>query len=420
MSRNFTPVGGAEAIGWLRERHRDHIKRGWVERRPLDSDVIPSGDALLICIGEDSGALRECCLCARPFTAKSVQCVAHARFEGSTTELPLGVVCDTCVAAGPGGLRTRLATTAIVAQNADYDDQFVETRWRLSKGRIHMPRLEDLLAARNALPGTPDGANSSLPPDEAPTLYPAFFDWWTGARSIAAQRVVALLDVAAPLSATHLLSGPAGTDFASLTLLIHVRSGRSDPLHVARFRPPPHETADLESALTAAGTGTLCLDGVDFLTGEQQSYLLKRMQEDCRARVVAITYADLRKRTRLGFYNEDLYCRLNVVPFAIPPVSASVEDVVHYLQTRIAQVRGPGHPLPTFDDEAAHMVTAYAWPGNHDEVKRVATVLASLPGDTITAADLPLADPTLPPADGAFGRVVRLVSTNAAWGRRMR
>jgi hypothetical protein len=150
MSRIFRAE--PDALAWVQGQYQEHIERGWVETGAVALDAnATAGDVLIIRIGEDTGAFRECCLCARWFTTHLVQCVAHARFDDST-EMRLGVVCDTCVAVGPEGVRMRLATNAGVTQHADQDAEFAETLSRLSKGRIEMPRLEHLLAARNAPP----------------------------------------------------------------------------------------------------------------------------------------------------------------------------------------------------------------------------------------------------------------------------
>ena len=57
-------------------------------------------------------------------------------------------------AAPPDGVRMRLVTNADVTHNFDKDEEFAETLWRLSKGRVAMPSLDRLLAARNAPPAS--------------------------------------------------------------------------------------------------------------------------------------------------------------------------------------------------------------------------------------------------------------------------
>jgi DNA-binding NtrC family response regulator len=71
-------------------------------------------------------------------------------------------------------------------------------------------------------------------------------------------------------------------------------------------------------------------------------------------------------------FREDLYFRLNVIRFAIPPLRERVEDVPllvdHYVNT-FSQTHKV--PLTEITGEAMDALKAYRWPGNIRELKNV-------------------------------------------------
>jgi two-component system nitrogen regulation response regulator NtrX len=111
-------------------------------------------------------------------------------------------------------------------------------------------------------------------------------------------------------------------------------------------------------------------------------------------RIVAATNKDLKMEIQNGNFREDLFYRLNVIPFVVPPLRERPNDIPllakHFLKEFcIAHCRS----LREFSEEALHVLAAYPWPGNVRELKNlVERVIILTPesedGQRISAADL--------------------------------
>jgi two-component system nitrogen regulation response regulator NtrX len=111
-------------------------------------------------------------------------------------------------------------------------------------------------------------------------------------------------------------------------------------------------------------------------------------------RIVAATNKDLRTEIQKGNFREDLYYRLNVIPFVVPPLRERKDDIPvlaeHFLREFSIL---HGRSLRALDAEAAKMLTSYPWPGNVRELKNLIERVMILTreeeeGTTITAAAL--------------------------------
>ncbi len=101
-------------------------------------------------------------------------------------------------------------------------------------------------------------------------------------------------------------------------------------------------------------------------------------------RVVAATNKDLRKAVAEGRFRQDLFYRLNVVSFRLPPLRERPEDILPLAEVFLA---GRGKSL---SPRARQRLLSYGWPGNVRELKNClerAALLGS--GDTIQPEDLP-------------------------------
>ena len=94
-------------------------------------------------------------------------------------------------------------------------------------------------------------------------------------------------------------------------------------------------------------------------------------------RVVAATNKDLKTCIERGEFREDLFFRLNVFPFHLPPLRERREDIPKML-TRFLSEYGQiyGKPDLVFSPEAEKALVEYAWPGNVRELRNVAERLA--------------------------------------------
>jgi DNA-binding NtrC family response regulator len=152
-----------------------------------------------------------------------------------------------------------------------------------------------------------------------------------------------------------------------------------------------------------ADGGTLFLDEIADMSRPLQAKLLRFLEDGTftrvggnqelrvNVRVIAATNRDIVRAIREGQFREDLFHRLNVVQFRLPPLRERGEDVLllaeHFLrqfnQTLGRNVRG-------FSRAARQKLLAHYWPGNVRELRNVverALILETT--DEIQASSLP-------------------------------
>lgn len=151
-----------------------------------------------------------------------------------------------------------------------------------------------------------------------------------------------------------------------------------------------------------ANKGTIFLDEIGELTPEIQTKLLRVLQEKAvervggkgpipiDVRVVSATNRDLRQGVAEGWFREDLYFRLRVMEFRLPPLRERRADLA-LLATRFVQgyVKDEGLPELTLSQSALAFINRWAWPGNIRELQnrlKRAVILAE--GNHITEENL--------------------------------
>jgi len=141
-----------------------------------------------------------------------------------------------------------------------------------------------------------------------------------------------------------------------------------------------HKTGKLQKA----HGGTFFLDEVGDMSLKTQAKLLRALDEhrfepvgaphsiQVDARVIAATNKNLEKEIERGNFREDLFYRLNVIPFTVPPLRDRVEDIPalanHFLLEFSTAYGRKGKEL-TEDSVAALM--NYGWPGNVRELRNL-------------------------------------------------
>jgi transcriptional regulator with PAS, ATPase and Fis domain len=141
---------------------------------------------------------------------------------------------------------------------------------------------------------------------------------------------------------------------------------------------------DKPGRFALAEGGTLFLDEIGDTSPAMQVKLLRVLQErvyeplgathpeSCDVRIVAATNRDLAARVAAGTFRADLYYRINVIAFDLPPLAERREDipllVEHFIERLNAekgrQVRGVSHA-------AMERLMSYAYPGNIRELRNV-------------------------------------------------
>ncbi len=155
--------------------------------------------------------------------------------------------------------------------------------------------------------------------------------------------------------------------------------------------------------LEYADKGTLFLDEICELAPNLQAKLLRVLQErefrriggksliQVDIRVISATNRRPEEAVRSGQFREDLYYRLNVIPFELPPLRERAGDIpllFDYYLSKFCKSRKL--PPKSVGPDVMAALSGYTWPGNVRELKNLAERLVSLlDGDRIGLADLP-------------------------------
>jgi two-component system, NtrC family, nitrogen regulation response regulator NtrX len=133
-----------------------------------------------------------------------------------------------------------------------------------------------------------------------------------------------------------------------------------------------------------ADGGTLFLDEVGDMSLKTQAKVLRTLDEQrflpvgashpihVDVRVIAATNKDLEEEIARGNFREDLFYRLNVIPFFVPPLRERKEDIPLLVKEFLEQF-GPqyGRPRVEMAEEALNTLRQYHWPGNVRELRNL-------------------------------------------------
>jgi two-component system nitrogen regulation response regulator NtrX len=108
-------------------------------------------------------------------------------------------------------------------------------------------------------------------------------------------------------------------------------------------------------------------------------------------RVIAATNKRLEEEIQKGRFREDLYFRLNVIPFHVPPLRERREDVPllarHFVEVLSAE---HGRRPRALEPELLEALSQLPWPGNVRELRNIIERLVIMaPGDSIGLRHLP-------------------------------
>lgn len=149
--------------------------------------------------------------------------------------------------------------------------------------------------------------------------------------------------------------------------------------------------------------GTIFLDEIGDMPLNMQVKLLRVLQEKevepvgslkpipVDVRVIAATNRPLEKMIEEKRFREDLFYRIHVVPFKIPPLRERPEDIPYLTDYFLGKIsRRAGKRVTTIDEEVRRVFDRYHWPGNLRELENVVEAAVHLTdGERITLSSLP-------------------------------
>ena len=201
---------------------------------------------------------------------------------------------------------------------------------------------------------------------------------------------------------TILITGESGTGKEVLSEYIHFTSNRKEERFVSINCAAlsenlllselfGHERGAFTGAIEKkigkfelANKGTLFLDEIGDMSLDIQSKLLKVIEENSfervggikrinvDARLVTATNKDLKKLIKEGRFRQDLYYRINVVSFNIPPLRDRKEDIplLSYHLMNKYSLRYNKKSLK-ISNRAIAFLNSYHWPGNVRELENI-------------------------------------------------
>jgi two-component system nitrogen regulation response regulator NtrX len=227
--------------------------------------------------------------------------------------------------------------------------------------------------------------------------------------------------LAAPTNGWVLISGENGTGKEMVAKQLHLQSKRAvGPFVEVNCAAIPEELIESElfghekGAFTGAIAqkrgkfelahgGTVFLDEIGDMSLRTQAKILRILQEhkfervggsdtiEVDVRVIAATNKSLEREIQDGTFREDLYYRLNVIPFQVPPLRERREDIAllaRAFATEFCAESGVSEKV--FAPRALALLAAHSWPGNVRELRNVIERLVLMtPGGRIRPEDLP-------------------------------
>ncbi len=197
-----------------------------------------------------------------------------------------------------------------------------------------------------------------------------------------------------------LITGPTGTGKELVARALHWSSPRAkNPFIKMNCAALPeglveselfgHERGAFTGAIRmrkgkfeSASGGSILLDEISEMPPGLQAKLLRVLQErefervgsndpiKVDVRVIATTNRDLEKAVKEGRFREDLYFRLNVVPLAMPPLSARIEDIPALTEHFILKYGARyGREFEGIDDDAIEYLKSQVWQGHIRELE---------------------------------------------------
>ena len=238
-----------------------------------------------------------------------------------------------------------------------------------------------------------------------------------------------------------MITGETGTGKEELARYIHLHSKRKkQELHVVNCAALPANLVESElfghvkgsftgaakeriGQFEAADGSTLFLDEIGDLPLDMQVKLLRFLQNGeyqrvgsneirkSDVRVLAATNVNLELAVEQGDFREDLFYRLDVIRFHIPPLRERPADIRAMINSFLKDfTRLHNRPDLKIDETAQTVLSNYHFSGNIRELRNIIERAVVLAGDTtIKAADLELR--TTPPRSPSGSGLIDSIQT---------
>lgn len=234
-------------------------------------------------------------------------------------------------------------------------------------------------------------------------------------------RLLEMVHTIADTMATVLITGESGTGKTMLARYVHDQSHRREGPFVKISCGSLSETLleselfghmrgsftgairDKKGKFEEANGGTIFLDDINSASANLQVKLLRVLQEkviervggnvpvQVDVRIITATNTPLQDEVAKQNFREDLYYRINVVTFTIPPLRDRLSDIEPLATHFIKQFNQVHHKdIKGISKSALQVCLQYTWPGNVRELENVierAVILS--PGEFIVPESLP-------------------------------
>ena len=208
--------------------------------------------------------------------------------------------------------------------------------------------------------------------------------------------------VTAPTNGRVLIYGESGTGKELVARALHANSQRNKgPFVEVSCAAIPEElieselfghvkasfsgaTDDKTGKFQKADGGTLFLDEVGDMSHRTQSKVLRVLEEQriepigsnqtlrVDVRVIAATNKNLEQEIARGAFRQDLFYRLNVIPFHVPPLRDRKEDIPVLARFFLNEFSAEyGKKTRELSEAALEILVRYPWPGNVRELKNL-------------------------------------------------
>ncbi len=239
------------------------------------------------------------------------------------------------------------------------------------------------------------------------------------------QEIFSLIEDIAPIDSTVFINGETGTGKGLAAKAIHTKSPRcSGPFMGINCGAIPEHLMESElfgyqkgaftdakenkkGKLELANRGTLFLDEIGEISMRMQIDLLRVVEDrilyriggtqpiETDFRIIAATNKNIEEAVKTGQFREDLYYRLNVISFIMPPLRDRKEDIPLLAEQFLFRFsREMNKIINGIEREAMDELMLYEWPGNIRELENaVERAVVVCKGNRIQSKDLPIFKP---------------------------